>query len=642
SSASAQQVMWKDNPITGKVVGLTYGTSSWTAAEAQAVAYGGHLVTLRSTAERNWLAQQFSSVWTATATFGPGYGPWIGLYEDFSTSPSEWRWASSEVTPGYSLEWLPGEPNNVGGTEDYANLHAPNWLLNDFADFQPMKSLIEVAQRPPRSWSWPVDHGVPSDSGPCCIADLDEDGDPDVVATTYFGALTVWRNDNGMLTTVGAPIWMPAQSPYPPVAFDYDKDGDLDICAIDGASYTSVLSVAFCTGLFQYSSFQQVWNLPYADSLHVADVDRDGNDDLLVGSSISGNRVLIAFPAGGTGLVTVPSFSFASQRGGEVEDLDRDGLADWVAWGGSGNGTVEVMWGDPGALFASAQILASSTLPIAGGAVGDIDGDGDVDLILSEGSAYFRVWTQAGRIFYPGPFVPIADGFAFHRAILRDLDGDGRNDLCMATNGNSILTYRNDGSSLVYDMKLLEGRGSRYLGTADFDADGLVDILSSNAYSLRSFSIVFNQAQTDCNGNGVHDAVDISVGFAVDCNGNGRPDSCDLAFGFSQDSNGNGFLDECEPTLVSITPAVRPAFQQSVVTVSTTNIPNGMATLTLTSAAFATPVVRAVSIVNNAGTVTLPALAAPSASDVVAAGTLAFTDAQGNAVVTAVTPGVFT
>jgi len=42
-SASAQQVMWKDNPISGKVVGLTYGTSSWTAAEAQAVAYGGHL-----------------------------------------------------------------------------------------------------------------------------------------------------------------------------------------------------------------------------------------------------------------------------------------------------------------------------------------------------------------------------------------------------------------------------------------------------------------------------------------------------------------------------------------------------------------------------------------------------------------------
>ncbi len=175
----------------------------------------------------------------------------------------------------------------------------------------------------------------------------------------------------------------------------------------------------------------------------------------------------------------------------------------------------------------------------------------------------------------------------------------------------------------------------------DFSGDLKADILSSN-YADGTISLIRNQSIFDCNGNGIDDPLDVNSGFAQDCNGNGRPDSCDLALGGSLDSNGNGFLDECEPTLVAMTPAVRPAFQANVVTVSTTNIPDGVATLTLSSAGLAAPVVATISIVNNSGTVTLPALAAASASDVVAAGTLSFTDALGNTVVTAATPGVFT
>ena len=199
----------------------------------------------------------------------------------------------------------------------------------------------------------------------------------------------------------------------------------------------------------------------------------------------------------------------------------------------------------------------------------------------------------------------------------------------------------NNGGQLVVDHRLAGLGWPVCAQLSDVNGDSKLDIISSN-YTANSFSVHINQSRSDCNGNGIDDPIDISNGAAADCNGNGRPDSCDLAFGFSQDSNGNGFLDECEPTLVSLSPAVRPAFTAGVVAVATTNIPNGTATLTLTSPSFAQPIVRTFAIANNAGSVTLPALGGPSASDVVASGTISFTDALGNTVVTDVTPDVFT
>ena len=67
----------------------------------------------------------------------------------------------------------------------------------------------------------------------------------------------------------------------------------------------------------------------------------------------------------------------------------------------------------------------------------------------------------------------------------------------------------------------------------------------------------------DCNGNGIHDAYDLSSGTSrdcdgsglpdeceygefVDCNGNGIPDLCDVADGTSGDADGDFVPDECE------------------------------------------------------------------------------------------------
>jgi DNA-binding beta-propeller fold protein YncE len=57
-----------------------------------------------------------------------------------------------------------------------------------------------------------------------------------------------------------------------------------------------------------------------------------------------------------------------------------------------------------------------------------------------------------------------------------------------------------------------------------------------------------DECETDCNGNGELDRLDIiPFGTALDCNANLSPDDCDLSSGVSSDCNATGVPDECEP-----------------------------------------------------------------------------------------------
>ena len=75
---------------------LTDAGESWTAAEAAAVALGGHLATVNDAAEQAWL----------TSHFGPFANVWIG-YTDQAVEGT-WVWADG-TAPGYT-NWASGDP----------------------------------------------------------------------------------------------------------------------------------------------------------------------------------------------------------------------------------------------------------------------------------------------------------------------------------------------------------------------------------------------------------------------------------------------------------------------------------------------------------------------------------------------------
>ncbi len=79
---------------------------TWAEAEAEAVAAGGHLVTINDAAENAWVAATFNPD-------PPNTGAWIGLYQlPGSLEPAGgWVWVSGE--PVTYLNWGAVEPSAV-------------------------------------------------------------------------------------------------------------------------------------------------------------------------------------------------------------------------------------------------------------------------------------------------------------------------------------------------------------------------------------------------------------------------------------------------------------------------------------------------------------------------------------------------
>lgn len=118
------------NPATNHYyqVVLLNGPGSWQDAENEAIALGGHLVTINNAAEEAWLR----------ATFSKSTLYWIGLTD--SLVEGVWVWVSGE--PVTYTNWIPGEPNNAkppAEGEDYAvlNWNASTGGWNDYDSRRP-------------------------------------------------------------------------------------------------------------------------------------------------------------------------------------------------------------------------------------------------------------------------------------------------------------------------------------------------------------------------------------------------------------------------------------------------------------------------------------------------------------------------
>jgi len=104
---------------------LTWGFD-WQRSSALAQKAGGHLVTLASREENQFVHDLFARDERLVRTSGDGQrkGPWIGLrQEDNSREPSGgWHWVTNE--PLTYTNWNRGQPNNYGGSENYGSMHS--------------------------------------------------------------------------------------------------------------------------------------------------------------------------------------------------------------------------------------------------------------------------------------------------------------------------------------------------------------------------------------------------------------------------------------------------------------------------------------------------------------------------------------
>ncbi|MGD8328976.1 MAG: VCBS repeat-containing protein [Acidobacteriota bacterium] len=352
------------------------------------------------------------------------------------------------------------------------------------------------------------------------LEDIDGDGDLDLFWGDFFEPGLLFIENTGSCTTPNlrsepeafprnAPI---ATSGYNAPAFgDLDDDGDNDLLvgALGGAYNPNSTTIDNFLFLEQKSpdTFDVVTRR-FVSQLDVgsetfptfADLDGDGDLDLLIGNKIQPDDnetgKLFRFENIGTPAEprfrlrgAMPQFTGQYHFAPAVGDLDGDGDLDMIMgtwqdamWLVINEGNADApRWAiaDEAAVTLSRGRNATPTL-------GDIDGDGDLDLFVGESSGDINFYRNDGGASAP-EFVLVSDKFgnidAGRRSVptLVDIDGDGDLDLVIGSEADGLMLYRNDGSATAPEFVRDESFAPAVHpfsapAFADVDGDGDVDL----------------------------------------------------------------------------------------------------------------------------------------------------------------------
>jgi len=226
--------------------------------------------------------------------------------------------------------------------------------------------------------------------------------------------------------------------------------------------------------------------------LATGDVDRDGKADLVV--AVGGTSALsILLGDGRGGFSPAPGAPLpvaAAPHLAEIGDLDRDGNPDLVATGHDSHG-VFVWLGDGTGRFRSAAgspypALASGKPHNHGLALGDLDGDGDLDVVTTDDEAHVvAVLIGDGRGgFRPAPRSAFRVGRQPYPPTLGDVDRDGRLDVVtpdVESGTLSVLLGDGRGGFRVASGSPIGVTARPYfVELGDLDGDGVLDAVASH------------------------------------------------------------------------------------------------------------------------------------------------------------------
>ena len=361
------------------------------------------------------------------------------------------------------------------------------------------------------------------------FADVDADGTLDLFWGDFFTpSLYFFRNDGSptdpamTLVSESYPLDDPLTSGgYNVPAFgDLDGDGDLDlVIGIVGgfcsstANLTENLFFLENTGTPAEPDYDERTgrliasvDVGRASYPAFADLDGDGDLDMLVGSAFNprdggperGSLVLFE----NTGSASAPQYrladddflaldvDFAAHYAPAFGDLDGDGDLDLVVGTFSGKMAYLENTGD-GFTLAVEALSGLDVGSVATPTLGDLDGDGDLDLVVGDFAGRLVHFRNDGSPTLPDfaeAALPGLDGFdagRFSAPHLADADGDGDLDLFVGTEADGVRFFRNIGTpaSPKFEEEALDPGAFRMNASpavADLDGDGDPDLVSGS------------------------------------------------------------------------------------------------------------------------------------------------------------------
>lgn len=334
---------------------------------------------------------------------------------------------------------------------------------------------------------WPVQLNYPTD-GVAAFGDIDGDGKGEIVVTTHqptsYNNGKIYAFETNGTNVFGFPVTTEGGPLRSPVLADIDQDGNLDIVVAIRKWPEGFIHVYNGDGTMLDGWPQRLDYIP-ASEVAVGDINGDGTPEIIAESYYSLN-VLSSLGPMMPGFPFIPGndrvFSYSAPV---LADIDQDGERE-IIFGDHSNtppfdGKLYILKSD-GTHFPNWPRSTANGI-YAPPAIGDIDGDGTLDVSVGEygaGSGIYKLYAWNGLTGENLPGFPVLGLNNINsQVILADLDGDGEIELMFDDNTDAgiYLGYNHDGTPL--DGWPLEVDGSTFYinpFVADLNGDGIMEI----------------------------------------------------------------------------------------------------------------------------------------------------------------------